>query len=63
MESKTTVYVKLDIDQEVKVELAHVTEADPAPHEKRKNRELTAREMNHVSRRLQDKDYTFRSTL
>ena len=58
MEQKTTVYVQLDTDKQVKVEMTHETEGVGAPHEVNRERELTVREMKHVTARLAQGDFT-----
>ena len=63
MEKKTTVYVKLDTGKEVRVEMTHVTEAVPGPNEVNRERELSVREMAHVSNRLKSGDYSLHSHL
>ena len=63
MEKKTTVYVKLDADKEVRIELVHVTGSLPAPNEKNRERGLSVRELDHVARRLRSLDYTLGSTI
>ena len=63
MEAPTTIYVKLDTDKEVRVELTHVTEGIGAPHEKNRERGLTPAEVLHASKRIAAHDYTCHSNL
>ncbi len=61
MEKKTTLFIKLDTDREVRVEMTHVTAGLPAPNEQNRERGLSVRELEHVSKRLVERDYTTRS--
>lgn len=58
MEAPTTVYVKLDTDKEVRVEMTHVTEAFPTPHEENRERALSKTEINRVIQQLMYGQYS-----
>lgn len=63
MEKKTTVYVKIDTDKEVRVEMTHVTEGFPTPHETNHERALTTDEIRHVVKRMNAGDISPHPTI
>ena len=58
MDTSTTLYIKMDQDKQIRIDLSHITEALPTPNEQDRERGLTVREIEHVSKRLAAKDFS-----